>query len=257
MISDPLDPEAHPLIREEESGADSNLGRSLRRIGRLALLWRDPAYQRGALQLLAADLRLVLGWRALLSVLFTGGVLYWLLRTPDVSALRVYEVLSWLFGAAALLVAAPIYANDQRQGTFELLWLARGSGGALLQARVTVLMIAMALMVVPTVLASSGLLAGALPLGATLFALLANTFLIIAVMAFIGTVLPQPWAGGLLGIVLLAPALAYADRWMSPLNPFVPPSLGQSFAVSRVIAVVFAGVLLYRAALRLRKTFGG
>jgi len=235
-------------------------------------LWKNDDYRRDAMRLLVMDLRGMFGLKlgaALLLLAAAGAYILW---TEVTSPLQGYDLLLRLFGVATMLAAAPIYAADQRQGTFELLWLATGSQGALLRRKVVTLLIALTLLMVPSVLFVSWFLYGTLPAGKVLVFLVTNSLFIIALMALAGTLMPQAWAGALAASAFLVVTYVVFSQSLSALNPFLNPLAegtikvgGGAFAghaqaqsvagPNRVILIIISVGLLVGAKNRLKRAF--
>jgi hypothetical protein len=238
---------------DEENRRDAGriaLAERLRVMQRLAALWLRPGYRRDFWKLVITEVRSVLGLR-LWAVALAGGAVAVFSMDPPTFAEEAYTLLHRGFGALAILLAAPIFASEQRQGTFELLWLATGSQRSMLAAKVRTLLIAQAMLIVPAALAAWWFYAGALPLVPMVACLLLNAWLAVGAMSLIGTVLRAPWAGGLVGAAVLGPMFVLLEGNVSPLNPLVPPAAGEALVPGRVLCLVLGGVLLHRAAKRM------
>lgn len=220
----------------------------------LGLLTRND-YRRDALRLMVTQLRTVVGFRFGLAIVAMVAAGAYLTMNAETDAREGYQLLARLFAIASLLLAAPIYAADQRQGTFELLWLATGSEKALLRMKVTTLMIALGLFAVPAVWVASGFYAGQLPFLPTLFFLLTNGLLITALMAYVGTWLPQAWASLLVGAGILVPIFLLSEDWASPINIFNNPIDSPQAGVGRLCSILLSLYLLGQSARRLKRSF--
>lgn len=238
----------------------------------LALLWLDADYRRDFYRLVGLGLRGLMGVRLSVALLLLAAAGVYLFATEVQTAREAVHMLVRLFGGATLLAAAPIYAEDQRQGSFELLWLATGSEAAMLRLKVLTLLLGLLALMVPSVLLSAFFLDGGLPVGKTLVFLVTNALLIIAVMAYTGALLPQPWAGGLLGAaVLVGLYLPFYDA-VNFFNPFLNPvgreglttAGGGAFSVAvrvetglsaanRILVLAVAWLFLSAARARLRR----
>lgn len=218
---------------------------------RLAALWLRAGYRRDFWKLVITEIRAVLGLRLWPVLLVAGAAAWWLAMHPPATAGEAYTLLHRGFGALAILLGAPIFASEQRQGTFELLWLATGSERAMLAAKVRTLLVAQALLVAPAAAVAWWFFAGALPFWPMLACLLLNAWLAVGAMALIGTVLTAPWAGGLVGAAVLGPMFVLLEGYASPLNPLVPPTAGEALVPGRVFCLVLGGALLHRAAKRM------
>ncbi len=189
---------------------------------RLALL-RDRDYRRSGYRAFLLELRGLAGLRfaaLLLLVSLTGA---WIVQAQVDSPADGFDALMQLFAVATVLAAAPIYAAEQRQGTFELLWLARGSRRGLLQAKAGVLLAGLAAMMMPAVLLVSWYLYGTMPPLRVMVFLTINSLLIVSVMAWAGTMATQTWAGGLLGAAVIAALYFGLGERVSVFNVFLNP----------------------------------
>src|SRR5690606_3290128 len=131
------------------SDAVTNTGRGLERLRRRIALIGNDAYRRDGWRLLLADMR---GWlcvRTLLAAVVLAISGAWLAYHSVTTPREAHQLLARLFGFGALLAGAGLFASDQRQGTFELLWLATGSRRKLLAHRIIVQLIAFTLLAVP------------------------------------------------------------------------------------------------------------
>lgn len=238
--------------------------------GRLAL-WRNAQYRRDFFALMGVGLRGLGGVRLGVAVLLAAVTGAWLLQSAVDSPRQAFDLLAWLFAFVALIAGASIYSSEQEQGTFELLWLARGSAKALLRFRVLVLLTGLALLMVPSVLLVSWFLYWTLPPGMTLVFLLTNALLIVSLCAAVGTYLPQAWASGLTVAVAAASVFVLGHDQMSFFNVFLNPvggpesiaAGGGAFsskvplpviaAANRALVVVLAAILLSTASRRLKR----
>lgn len=237
---------------------DVSLSRWIARQQRLAALWLEPEFRRDGLRLLVTALRGLLGVRIGMALALLAGVGVHILRSQVDSPEIGYQLLARLFGLATVIAAAPIYAAEQTQGTFELLWLATGSQKGLLRFKVLTLIVGISVLMVPSVLFVAWYLYGTLPIGLTLFSLITQTALIIATMALVGTYLPQPWAGGLVGGAILVTGYVVFEASKSPFNLFLNPLLLEKHGVAignRMFVLGLVGVLLAVAARRLKSCF--
>lgn len=257
-------------VKEPRTG----LGWAIRRAVAALALWREADYRRDAYRMFFLGLRGLVGLRAGVALLLLAAAGGFLLRFGVTTPREGYELLARLFGLAALLASGTIYASDQRQGTLELIWLARGSAASLIRYKVLVLIGALVILMIPSIVLVSVFLEGSLPFARTLIFLATNALFIVAVMALAGTLLPHVWAGGLLGsFVLVAGYLAFGDQ-VSFLNPYLNPvepsgslvagggAFRQRVDVSRVIWInrsailVLSAVLLSAASNRMKRLFG-
>ncbi len=206
-----------------ETAGPTRIGSWIRRVISLLALSRDDNYRRSGYRTFILELRGLAGLRfaALLLLLSATGA--WIVQTQVDSPATGYSVLMQLFAIATVLAAAPLYASEQRQGTFELLWLARGSRRGLLQAKAGVLLAGLAAMMVPTVLLVSWFLYGTMPSLRVMVFLVINSLFIVSVMAWSGTVLAQAWAGGLLGGTIVAGLYFGFGDAVSVFNVFLNP----------------------------------
>ncbi len=238
-----------PLSPRPGEGAVS---RALRRWWAWFRLWFHAEYRRGFYRLLADELRVLLGMRLAFAVLILLAFAGWLTvaRVPD--AVSAWRLLGRVFSALAILFAAPIFASEQRQGTFELVWLATGSRAMMLGMKAFAIVLAQLVMAVPCVLLLSRFLGGALPFGSTMWCLLVTIVFVTGLLAWLGTYLTQPWAGGLAGIAILGPMLYLMEDWDARLNLFAPPFQPANVAVGRTVALVLGFLLLHLATQRMR-----
>lgn len=228
---------------------------SLRRKAALWSLWGSSTFRRDGARLLAVQVRSTLLPMLGLAMVFGIVATVYLIRNPIATAVEAYHLLARAFGLLAALAAAPIYAGEQRQGTFELLWLASGSERAMLAMKVRTLLLSQFFLHLPAVLIASSFLDGTLPMAATMLALAVNTLFITAVMALLCTYFTQAWVGGLIGAGVLVPLLFLSERFQQPLNPFSAPFDPKALGVGRAIAIALSVAFLSLAANRLRKTF--
>ncbi|MDX2175998.1 MAG: hypothetical protein SF028_05960 [Candidatus Sumerlaeia bacterium] len=241
-----------------DAALDGAIASAVRTRLRLAKLWLRPQFRRDGLRLLRLQLGAVLGWHGALMLGPLALAIGYLAYFPPVTAQEGYVALARFYAALAILLTAPIYASEQRQGTFELLWLATGSQQRLVATKATTLMVALGLAILPGVAAVSVFLDGAFPAAGAVLCLLLNSLFVVGVMAWLGTFLVQAWAGGLLGACLLAPLFYLFERWQEPLNFLgMPTAPAKDLVVGRVICLVLSLVLLGQAAGRLRKALRG
>jgi len=233
------------------------VARTLRRWRALVGLWFNSDYRRGYYKLLAVELRVFLGVRLFAAIGLLAGCVAWVLTREVVDARVAYTFLSRAFGVIAILLAAPIYAAEQRQGTFELVWLATGSRQGMLRMKVVTLLLANFLLMLPCVFILNRFLGGTLPLGTTIFCLMSNAFLVIGVMAWLGTYLTQAWAGGLVGAALLAPGILLLEDWNAKLNLFATPFMKDNLPTGRTVSIVLAALLVHLAGKRLQHVMKG
>jgi len=214
-----------------------------------------------------AGLRTAVG---LLLLAITGA---WLVHSEADSTGTGFDVLARLFGIATVLAGSTLYVSEQKQGTFELAWLARGSRLGLVQARSFTLVFALTLLMVPVTLLVSWYLYGTLPFLTAMVFLTTNSLFIVSVMALAGTLFPQAWAGGLVGgAAILLLYLQTGDRisvFNVFLNPLVAPEYtmagGGAFEVevdpmsiavaNRVFTLIASWVILVAASRRLHRAF--
>ncbi|MCB2155179.1 hypothetical protein KQI84_09850 [bacterium] len=245
----------------------------LRRTGRRIGLWRDPAYRRDMFRLVILGLRGMVGVRLGVALVLLGAAGLYLLWQAVDSATGGYDLLARLFGIATLLMAAPMYAAEQKQGTFELLWLATGSRHGLILYKAATLLFGLGLLMVPSVLFVSWFMYGTLPPVQALFFLITNSLFIVALMALVGTYLPQAWAGGLMGAAIVVALYLAMGHAVSVFNPFLNPlqnvgpqtvgggafathvSAAQLAGPNRIVVLIFSWVMLNMAGKRLRRAF--
>lgn len=202
---------------------DNRIAERLRRLRALVALWRDDDFRRDGMRLLWIGLRGLAGLRLVVALALLGATGAWIVQTKVDSPGAGCDTLIRLFGLATLLASTSIYAADQRQGTFELLWLARGSRRALLAYKVSVLLAGLFFLMVPAVGLVSWFLQGTMPVGKVLVFLAVNSLFIVAVMAWSNTLLPQAWAGGLLGAAIVVGLFMLLHDRASVFNPFLNP----------------------------------
>ncbi len=215
-------------------------GRGLQRLGRWIALLGDDAYRRDGWRLLLADLRGWLGARTLLAVALLAASGAWLAANTITTPREAHELLARLFGIGAMLAGAGLFATDQRQGTFELLWLATGSRRTLLAHRIVVQLVAFAVLIIPTVLLARWWVGEDFPALRSFFFLEMNVLFILCVMAWTATLFPQAWAGGLVGFALLAGFHAWMGDTVSAFNFFLNPMPGGSVELIVVGGGAFA-----------------
>lgn len=212
--------------------------------------------------LFVTNMRALVGWKLVgtLLILAAGGA--YLVFRFGVTTDRAYEWLQIIFGVAAIGGGASLYSAEREAGTFELLWLATGSERVLLRLKIVTMMVALGLLLVPTVVIAAKISPAPLPILQTCVFLLINCYLILAVMTFVSTFLPQSWAGGFVGAALLAAiylSLRGNDFAIAPFrNPFLEtgngsPSMGHA-VVNRIFVVGVAIFFVDAAARRLRRS---
>jgi len=169
-------------------------------------------------------LRGVFGWRfvaaaGLLAIGLAGAMLLVFTRRPDLEPSDLHVLLGRVFAAFALILAAPLLPDERSRGTLEILWLACGSFRRLLRWKLFLLTTAITLCIVPAVAAADWFLGGRLAAGHEVIFLVTQSLLVAAWTFYVGSYLPQPWAGG-----LVAAAVFLTIDWLlSPLgNPFNP-----------------------------------
>ena len=208
------------------SDAVTNTGRGLERLRRRIALIGNDAYRRDGWRLLLADMRGWLGVRTLLAVVVLAISGAWLAYHSVTTPREAHQLLARLFGFGALLAGAGLFASDQRQGTFELLWLATGSRRKLLAHRIIVQLIAFTLLAVPAILLSRWWVGADFPAMRSLVFIVTNTLLILCTMAWAATLLPQAWAGALMGMALIVGFHAWMGDTVSIFNLFLNPMPG-------------------------------
>ncbi|MCC5874800.1 MAG: hypothetical protein JJU11_01145 [Candidatus Sumerlaeia bacterium] len=243
------------------SHTDPVISNWLRRQAALFRLLGESQSRRDRLALLIVNIRSLTGLPLLAALALLLPASAWYAVQFGSTPLAAWEVLCPLFAAVAILLGAVIYAPEQRSGTFELLWLACGSGGALLRLKISALLIVFLILAVPVTLITFSLLPGGLNRGEgfrALFFLLTNAWFLFASMAWIGTRFSQAWSAGLLGaaffVVLyltLGGVNTSLNLFLNPISPEASPLL----TMNRLLVIV-GGVLLMRsAARRLRQAF--
>ncbi len=262
-------------MTELPASAPTRTGTALRRFGQRLALFQQDDFRRDTWRMGLRGLRQLLGFKlaiALAVVFLTGG---WFFLREITAGIEAYTFFLHLFALVTLLAAAPIYAAEQRQGTLELLWLARGSRKALIRYKTSVLLLGLSLLIVPSILLASWFLGGQLPILLTLIYLLSTSFFIISVLAWTNTILPQVWAGGLLGTALIVALYLLLGNTPSHFNMFLNPiaapqgsiagggafqvhvSKTSNLVINRLVTIGLAIFLLRSAQQRLAKAFQG
>jgi hypothetical protein len=230
-------------------------------------LLRDTNYRRNVLTIYLLNLRRALGWRMVLAFFFFPLMTWWLVGRFAQTELLAADVVLGVFAAVALGLGATLFTGEQQSGTLELLWLATGSERSLFRFKMLTSLSILALMAVPALL-----LVGSFPLlpqfatGKLLFLILTNGFFILATLALITTWLRQPWAAGLLGLVIFAGWFTGFHESKSVFYLFVNPQSrvmqngSWSLPISallpnRFVLMGFAFFILRMAEKRLRRIF--
>ncbi|MEQ8819017.1 MAG: hypothetical protein RLY93_02145 [Sumerlaeia bacterium] len=236
----------------------TGFGRFLRRGRSRLLLWADADYRRAGWRLLAVGIKGHFGVRVLAALALLAVVGAWAAWNTVDSAADGYTLLLRLFGVAGLLGGATLYAADQRQGTFELLWLAMGSRRELLRGKAATLLFGLGLLMAPSVAVMSWFLYGNLPAVKAFLFLLSTVWFVIGLVALAGTFLPQAWAGGLLGAAAVGGLYAVLGDTTLIFNVFLNPMAGGAEPLAggllfwnRVVTVAFGFWLLNLASRRL------
>lgn len=244
-------------------------------LGRRLALWGDAEDRRDTWRLAVVGLRDIAGVRLAAALALLAGAGGFLLLREPFSVREAHELLAQLVGIAAMLTGGGLFAVEQRTGTFELLWLATGSRRALLFYKVALVWVAMAAITIPAVVLVDWFLAWQLPAVASTIFITLNTLLIVAVMALAATIVPQSWAGALVGGVLIVGLYAWLGGWASAFNPFLNPIAPDGFrgavmgggafqsasgysallVPNRVVMFALAMVLLNTAEKRLARAF--
>lgn len=238
-----------PLSPRPGEGAVSS---ALRRWGGWLRLWLDPEYRRGFYRLLAVELRVMLGMRLAFAGVILAACAGWIVLVQLPDAAGAWRFLGRVFSVIAILLAAPIFASEQRQGTFELVWLATGSRATMLGVKAFAIVAAQLAMAAPCVLLLSRFLGGSLPFGGTMWCLFVTILFVTGLLAWLGTYLTQPWAGGLAGIAILGPVIYLMEDWDAKLNLFASPLQPANVAVGRSVALVLGLLFLHLATQRMR-----
>ena len=246
--------EPEPLSPRPGEGAVSN---ALRAWWGWIRLWFEPEYRRGFYRLLAVELKVLLGMRLVFAAIVLAACAAWLVLVELPDAASAWRFLGRVFSALAILFAAPIFASEQRQGTLELVWLATGSRAAMLGMKTFAIVAAQLAMAAPCVFLLSRFLGGSLPFAGTMWCLLVTILFVTGLLALLATYLPQPWAGGLAGIVILAPLLYLMEDWDAKLNLFASPLQPANVAVGRSVALILGLVFLNLATLRMKHVMRG
>jgi hypothetical protein len=244
-----------------------------RRTGRQLALLRDDEFRRGGYRLALLGLRGLIGVRPVMGLLVAVAVGVYLFHTEVATAAEAYRFLMVFAGLGAMVASATMFAGEQRQGTLELLWLARGSAASLIRFKAFVLLAGITALLVPAVLVVAWFLEGRFPSAVALAFLVTNALFIVATMTWAGTLVPHPWAGGLLGAFALTLLyLALGDR-VTFFNPFTNPvveharlvagggafraemDLNRVLVINRIVLLVASGVLFSMASRRLGRLF--
>lgn len=233
----------------------------LRRQAALFRLLGDKQSRRDRLALLIVNVRAMAGLPLLagLALLLPGAAWYAVQFGTTTGA--AWEVLAPLFAAIAVLLGAVIYAPEQRSGTFELLWLACGSGGALLRLKVSAMLVAFLLLAIPVTAVTFSLLPAGWDRGdgfRAIFFLLTNAWFIIAAMAWIGTRFSQAWSAGLLGAAFFVVLYLTLGSVTTSLNLFLNPFSSEAarlVPMNRILVIIGGFFLVRSAARRLRRAF--
>lgn len=210
-------------------------------------------------------LRGMFGWRfaaaaVLLSIAIGGGMLFVFKNKPDMEPNEVHILLGRVMAAFVLILAAPLLPDERSGGTLEILWLACGSFRRLLRWKTFAVATAATLCIVPVVLVADWFFGGRLAGGWEIVFLITQSLLATAWMFYVGSYLPQPWAGG-----LVAGAVFLAVEWPlsaagSGFNPFIQFYTGGAttvglgtFLFSRAVILFLIWFLHDQASRRIRR----
>jgi len=226
---------------------------------------RTRAENRGRIAWLM--LRGMFGWRfaaaaVLLSIAIGGGMLFVFKNRPDMEPDEVHILLGRVMAAFVLILAAPLLPDERSGGTLEILWLACGSFRRLLRWKTFAVATAATLCIVPVVLVADWFFDGRLAEGREIIFLVTQSLLATTWMFYVGSYLPQPWAGG-----LVASAIFLAvEWWLSAMgggfNPFIqlytggatPVGIGVAgFIFSRVVILLLTWFFHDQASRRIRR----
>lgn len=233
----------------------------LRRQAALFDLLGDTRARRDRITLLVVATRSLLGWPFAAGLLLLLGVTAWHGATPGRGLSDLWQLFAPLFLAVSVLLGATIYAAEQRYGTFELLWLACGSGHALLRLKMTSIHLLFLFLVLPCSMLALSLSEVGLslrPLLLLLFFLLTGAWFVLSIMAWLGTWFAQALSAGLLGAALFALLYLSIGGTVTSLNPFLNPfeeEAGRLLIMNRVLVIVGGWFFLRSAGVRLRRSF--
>lgn len=240
--------------------------------GSLAL-WREDEFRRNGYRLALTALRGLVGLRPLMALAVAACAGAWLFHSEVGTATEAFRFLLLFTGIVSMLASATMFASEQRQGTLELLWLARGSAASLVRFKAMTLLGGLVTLMIPALLIVAWFLEGRFPVLQAFVFLATNGLLIVSVMAYASTLVPHPWAGGLLGAFCLAVLYASLGDGVSFFNPFMNPvveqarlatgggafrkevDMGTAAVVNRIVVLVVSMVLLSMAGKRLRRLF--
>lgn len=233
----------------------------LRRRAALFDLLGDTRARRDRVFLLITATRSLLGWPFLAGMVLLLAVTAWQGAAPGQGLTDSWRLLAPLFLAVSVLLGATLYAAEQRYGTFELLWLACGSGHALLRLKMTSLLLLFLAMALPCAALSLALSEAGLtlrPLLLLLFFLLTGAWFVLSIMAWLGTWFAQALSAGLLGAALFALLYLSIGDAVTSLNPFLDPFADEAerlLVMNRILVVVGGWFFLRSAGKRLRRAF--
>ncbi len=204
-------------------------------------------------------LRGILGWRFAGALVILVGVGYYLASREMFEPASAHTLLGRLFTVFALILAAPLLPDERSRGTLEILWMACGSLRRLLRWKTGVLVLGVGICSLPALWAADWYLEGELNVTLELVFLLTQTALIAAWTFYVGSFLPQPWAGGLVAsATLLALEWPLAARG-GVINPFFQiyassyqPIGPGVFIGNRIFVLVLAWFFYDQAARRVR-----
>lgn len=233
----------------------------LRRQASLFRLLGVTQSRRDRLAVLYVNIRALTGLPFLATLALLIPAAAWMSITRGSDPAAAWMILCPLFSGIAILLGAVLYAPEQRSGTFELLWLACGSGGAFLRLKISAVLIAFILLTAPPTLVYLGFLPGGMVVGeaiTALFFLTTNAWFLLSAMAWIGTRFQQAWSAGLLGAAFFAVLYLTTGGAITSLNLFLNPYLPEAqplLTMNRILAIVGGYLLLRAAATRLKRAF--
>ncbi len=163
----------------------------------------------------------ILGMRFVAAVFLLLGVGYWLTTLEELSPRSIHNLLTWIFALVALLLASPLLPDERSSGTLEILWLACGSMRRLLRWKLAALTAGFTIFAAPALGLVSWYIGWELNLWMEAIYLLTLCLLISAWTFYVGSYIPQAWAGGLVAGVILFSLLWPLSRLGGTLNPFL------------------------------------
>lgn len=133
----------------------------------------------------------------------------------------LFQLLARVFLLLAMLLAAPILAEERTSGTLEILWLATGSMRRFLRLKTGIVLTVLGAFALAATFVVEGKADESFPAVWCFIWLLAQCWLAISFTFYVSIFIPQAWAGG-----LVAAALLFAIQWYllplgSSFNPFM------------------------------------